>query len=121
MSYPPTPTVKRLWNDDNESVMGAIEGNKWRIRDLRSVVQNEKPFDLPLGLFNFREHEFEAKDLYEFAQHMLHVQESDLQYPVIMDQRGRVVDGRHRIVKALLEGKESVKCVKIPDGAIPTE
>jgi len=46
----------------------------------------------------------------------VHVQlcnEADLSYPIILSSAGRVMDGMHRIVKALLEGRTSVKAVRI--------
>ncbi|CAB1277085.1 hypothetical protein [Candidatus Nitrosacidococcus tergens] len=38
------------------------------------------------------------------ANHMRLVQEADLTYPIILCPNKRVMDGMHRVVKALLEG-----------------
>lgn len=50
--------------------------------------------------------------------HMKSVLEADLDYPIILDDEGYVMDGRHRVARALLEGKETIKFVrfeKTPD------
>ena len=117
--FPPPPPVERLWNPDTEKVE-AYCGGTWKGRDLRAVVKDCPRFKLPLGTFPFRVHSFDVEDLIEFARHMLHVQQANLEEPVIMDDRGVVIDGRHRMVKALLEGREWVWCVKVPHGSKPT-
>lgn len=119
MKFPTCPVVAPIWDDSNESVK-SWGGRTWRVRDLRKVVEDQEVFDLPLSLIPLNDHRFEADDLYEFAQHMLHVRNSDLSIPIIMCERGRVIDGRHRIVKALLEGRDTIRCVKIPEGQLST-
>ncbi len=48
----------------------------------------------------------------EFVGHIQKVLDADLTYPIILDDEGYVMDGRHRIAKALLEGHESIKFVR---------
>lgn len=45
-----------------------------------------------------------------FAEHMKQVNAADLDVPVLMTESGVVIDGRHRIIKALVEGVGAVKC-----------
>ncbi len=44
----------------------------------------------------------------EIADHVKLVGEVDLQYPIILASDGRVMDGMHRIVRALLEGRDTI-------------
>jgi hypothetical protein len=46
------------------------------------------------------------------VEHARLVQESDLSFPVILSSDGRVMDGMHRICKALLEGLDAVEAVR---------
>jgi hypothetical protein len=40
----------------------------------------------------------------------------DVQYPIILGSNGRVMDGMHRVLRALLEGRESIDAVQFdPD------
>ena len=116
--FPKPPAVTRFWdagNSGDESVC-SWGGRVWRIRDLRAAVAGQPTFMFPLSLIPLTEHKFECPDILEFARHMLHVQEADLDYPVIMDEKGWIMDGRHRIVKALLNGWTEIPCVQLPHG-----
>jgi hypothetical protein len=42
------------------------------------------------------------------------VQQADLAYPVLLCAEGRLMDGMHRLVKALLEQRECVQAVRFP-------
>ncbi len=53
-----------------------------------------------------------------FVCHVKKVLEADLQYPIILDDEGYVMDGRHRIAKSLLEGKETIKFVRFEETPI---
>ena len=44
-----------------------------------------------------------------FLEHMKSVLEADLSYPIILNQDGAVIDGRHRIARAIIEGRETIK------------
>ncbi|MEM9440032.1 MAG: hypothetical protein AAGA73_06265 [Pseudomonadota bacterium] len=53
-----------------------------------------------------------------FAGHMRQVQSTDLKHPIILCSDGRLMDGMHRIVKALLEERSAILAVqfeKTPD------
>lgn len=121
--FTPTPVeLERLWvqGDRGESVPDSRKGSRWNIQDLMAAVKDEPAFELPVKFIDISVHKFDADDLFEFAQHMKHCLEADLSYPIIMDHRGRIIDGRHRIVKALVEGRATILCKKIPYGVNPT-
>jgi hypothetical protein len=44
--------------------------------------------------------------------HLRLIQEADLKYPIILSSDGRVMDGMHRIAKAILENHKTIKAVK---------
>ena len=44
--------------------------------------------------------------------HCLLIQSADLSYPIILDSNGRVMDGMHRVCKALMEGRPHVLAVQ---------
>jgi hypothetical protein len=46
------------------------------------------------------------------AEHMRLVEQVDLSFPVILGPDGRVMDGMHRIARALLQGHETVLAVQ---------
>ncbi len=46
------------------------------------------------------------------VEHYALIESSDLSFPIILDQSGRVMDGMHRVCKALLEGIEKLPAVQ---------
>lgn len=101
--------------------MAGLGKRTWRITDLRKAVELEPIYQVPLAFLDLSAHEFNTEGgLIQFAQHMIHVEESDPDDPIILDQWGRILDGRHRIVKALLEGRTTIPARKVPDGVEPT-
>ena len=46
------------------------------------------------------------------VEHLRLIEEVDLIYPIILSSDGRVMDGMHRVAKALLEGKEKIEAVQ---------
>ncbi len=47
------------------------------------------------------------------------VQETDLKYPIILSNTGRVMDGMHRVIKAILLGQETIKAVQFKEDVEP--
>ncbi len=45
-------------------------------------------------------------------EHAKLMQAADLDYPIILASDGRVMDGMHRVAKALLEGRETIDAVR---------
>ena len=48
----------------------------------------------------------------DIALHAKLIYESDLQYPILSHDNGRIMDGMHRCCKALILGHETIKAVK---------
>ena len=46
------------------------------------------------------------------VEHAQRIQEVDLAYPIILSADGRVMDGMHRIAKALLDGRTTISAVQ---------
>lgn len=118
----PIVEISRLWEKGHreENVRG-LGDRMWKIQDLREAVKGQPVHQVPIAFLDLAAHHFDMEGgLIDFAIHMRHVNESDPDDPVIVDQWGRIIDGRHRLVKALMEGRTTVPMVKIPDGTGPT-
>ena len=46
------------------------------------------------------------------VQHFQLVQETELEYPIILSEEGRVMDGMHRVAKALLLGHTEISAIQ---------
>ena len=48
----------------------------------------------------------------EIAEHFTLMHEADLEFPIILNVDGRLMDGMHRVAKAHSEGLSSIKAVR---------
>ncbi len=49
-----------------------------------------------------------------FAEHLVLVRETDLKHPILLCADGRLMDGMHRVVKALVEGRTHIQAIRLP-------
>jgi hypothetical protein len=50
----------------------------------------------------------------EIVEHARFIEEADLRFPVILSSDGRVMDGMHRVGKAMLQGRTHIEAVRFP-------
>lgn len=72
-------------------------------------------FDLPLAGIDLSVEAFDASNLKEFIFQCKRVNECSLDYPIILDERGIIADGYHRVCKAILEGRETIKAIRLEE------
>ena len=53
-----------------------------------------------------------ANEFMDFVAHVRQTNDADLNCPVLLNEEAVIIDGRHRLAKALLEGRETIKCKK---------
>ena len=53
------------------------------------------------------------------VEHFQLVQETDLEYPIILSANGRVMDGMHRVAKALMLGHDKIHAVQFKEDPPP--
>jgi len=47
--------------------------------------------------------------LLHFAEHMKQCLEVDMDYPILLNDMGGIIDGRHRVIKALIEEYPTIR------------
>lgn len=75
--------------------------------------KNYKTFDLPLVGIDISHIPFSASTFGQFLYHLKRVNDTSLDYPVILDDEGVICDGWHRVAKAYLEGRSTVKAIRL--------
>ena len=75
--------------------------------------KNYKTFDLPLVAIDISHMPFSATTFGQFLYHLKRVNDTSLDYPVILDDEGVICDGWHRVAKAYLEGRSTVKAIRL--------
>lgn len=75
--------------------------------------KNYKTFDLPLVGIDISHMPFSTTTFGQFLYHLKRVNDTNLDYPVILDDEGVICDGWHRVAKAYLEGRPTVKAIRL--------
>ena len=53
------------------------------------------------------------------VEHMKLIDEADLSFPIILSSNGAIMDGRHRVAKALREGRKEITAVQFEHDSDP--
>ena len=53
------------------------------------------------------------------VEHFQLIRETDLEYPIILSANGRVMDGMHRVAKALMLGHDKIHAVQFKEDPPP--
>ena len=89
------------------------DGNqRWSVARLITLAKDLDPFEIPLKHLNICYLYPKPKSTLDFVEHMRQVLEADLSFPIILDEEGFCMDGRHRVCRALLEKKETILAVR---------
>ena len=100
----------------NEMIMGNVDniknksgyykaGKFWKASTLWAAVKDKTPQRVP-NRYIMQECSWNIGTLQDFADEIRNVNEVSLDYPIILDINGYIIDGAHRVVKAYLEGKD---------------
>ena len=110
--YKPVP-IKPARTFDNKFVSGK---RVWLIQNLIERAKDLEPFALPLqALYLGSDVWNPIESAFGLAGHILRVQNANLDHPIILDAEGFVMDGWHRITKALIEGRSTITAVRFDE------
>lgn len=100
------------------------EGKSWYVDNLISLSADLPRFRLPIK--DLRAIELKSKfptvgkgDYLEIAYHARVAMAADLQYPIILGEDGRIMDGHHRVLKALITGEPDILVVQFTIDPLP--
>lgn len=105
------------WIKPNEQ-MCKLGRHNWSIPRLFELARELKVMDVPLNHLSLY-YIYEKLTLREMVMHMRAVNAADLDKPIILDEDGELMDGRHRLMKAMLTGAETIKSVRFEENPAP--
>jgi len=91
---------------------------RWSVARLIELSRDLPVLTIPLNHLCVN-YWYEKLRLREMVSHMKAVNEADLCFPIILDEDGDIMDGRHRVMKAMLEGRESILAVRFDKNPNP--
>jgi hypothetical protein len=95
--------------------------NEWKAKTLYDFAKAREyqVMDMPLWNINLTIEPFESKQLYDFIFQCKRVMRCSLDKPIILDNYGQIADGYHRVCKAILQGKETIKAIRLLEMPTP--
>lgn len=100
--------------------MSRLGSDGWSVSRLIDLSKDFKVMSIPLDHININ-NIYEGLNLRGMVMHMNAVNDADLSFPIILDEDGELMDGRHRIMKCLLLGKHKIKAVRFDENPEPCE
>ena len=100
--------------------MASLGKCSWSVARLFELSKDFKVMDVPLDHLNVY-NKYEDISLRCMVMHMKAVNNADLNYPIILDEDGELMDGRHRLMKAMLLGHETIKAVRFDENPSPCD
>lgn len=92
----------------------------WSAVKLIEASKGLEIFDLPLAGINLDVSMWSGTEtIHGFLYHAKRIEETNLNYPIILDDRGRIADGWHRVAKAILKGQTTIKAVRLNKMPVP--
>jgi hypothetical protein len=105
---------------DHTTQMSRLGKNSWSVARLIHLSKGLPVMDVPLVHLNVY-YTYDKITLREMVTHMRAVQDANLEYPIIMDEDGEIMDGRHRMMKAMLDGQNTIKVVRFHKNPSPCQ
>lgn len=72
-------------------------------------------FDMPLAGIDLSKDPFTCQRLDDFIFECKRTMDANLDYPIILDRIGQIADGNHRVCKAILEGRTTIKAIRMEE------
>lgn len=101
--------------EDQTSILGK---HTWSVARLIELSKGFPVMEIPLDHLNMY-YKYSGLSLRDMVMHMAAVNNADLSFPIILDEDGEIMDGRHRIIKALLIGDKIIKAVRFDTNPSP--
>lgn len=95
----------------------------WSFDDDQTITIGERKYNVHAAIFMaeklpvkklaldemYIEYRAPCKDSFrDFIAHIKLVNDADLSYPIILNENGALIDGKHRLAKAILEGRKTI-------------
>jgi len=98
--------------------MAQLGNHEWSVPRLFELSKELEVMEVPLDHINMY-YKYSDLTLRELTGHVVAIQNADLSYPIILDEDGEIMDGRHRLMKAIIEGMETIKVVRFKSNPSP--
>lgn len=89
-----------------------FEDYRYKVTDLVEASKDLEVFELKVADI-FTNYAAPCENtLTDFIAHCKQTKEADLSFPIILSPCNFILDGKHRVAKSIIEGKETIKAVR---------
>jgi len=108
--------------DDANSGYSAV-GKFWKATSLYAAASEQgcKPYRLPLRFMDLAGIRWNDMRIADMTNAVMRINNTDLKFPILISPVGGVIDGYHRIVKALVEKREYIMALRLLEMPEPDE
>ena len=100
--------IEKAW-DFKASQSIEINGREYNVHECIAKAIDLAVVDLDIEQMNIAYACPNSNSIRSFVEHMKSVMDADLNYPIILNEDGGIIDGRHRLCKALYIGEKTIK------------
>ena len=95
------------------------QGKWWNMSRLIELSKQLPVFEVQLAALDLARMPWKLASVWEFIFHVRRCQECSLEHPVILAEDGHVMNGWHRIARAVLEHRATLPAVRFVDDPEP--
>lgn len=103
---------QKIKDEENEINISSL------LQRIKDWVYKTKKLKYNIECFNLETDSFDCLDLFDFLLHYKLVENAELKYPIIINNKWQVIDWRHRICKAILQWKKEIEAIQILDNSV---
>lgn len=108
MTEPDRLRIDKRWDfKDGQNI--TLTGKTYNIHAAIMLAEDTPVRNLLLRDFNISYCAPNRNNVRDFVAHMKMVNDADLSYPILLNENGDIIDGRHRLCKALFLGRKYIK------------
>ena len=98
--------------------MARLGRHMWSVPRLFALTKDFEAHDVPLDFLDVHTR-YNRLTPREMVMHFNAVNNADLSFPIILDEDGEIMDGWHRVMKAMLLGEKTIKVVRFDENPSP--
>jgi hypothetical protein len=108
--------IKEWISPDSQFCWIGTDG--WSVPRLFELARNLSVIEMPLDHLCIGQvyNDLTIKDM---VMHFRAVEDADLTHPIILSEHGEIMDGRHRVMKALMLNHSTIKAVRFEENPEP--
>lgn len=90
----------------------------WSVARLVELAKGLPVMDIPLDHLHTY-YTYDSLTLKEMVMDAQAIEAADLDHPIILCEDGEILDGRHRLMKAIMTGAKTIKAVRFDETPSP--